>query len=52
MTTKATNTRRNVSPSGAIAEVKEKLTQKAIVLQIQYLSIEKVIPDPIQPRKT
>lgn len=53
MTTKASTTRRNSSPSAAVKkEVKKKLTQKAIGLQIQNLSIEKVIPDPMQPRKT
>ena len=53
MTTKASTTRRNGSSSAAVRkEVKEKLTQKAIGLQVQNLSIEKVIPDPMQPRKT
>jgi len=53
MTTKASTTRRNGKPSTAVKkEVKERLTQKAIGLQIQNLSIDKVIPDPMQPRKT
>ena len=33
-------------------EVKKKLTQHAIGLQVQDLSIEKIVPDPMQPRKT
>src|SRR3546814_13973039 len=32
--------------------VKAKLTQKAIELKIQNLDIGKIIPDPMQPRKT
>jgi len=53
MTTKASTTSRNGKVSTAVKkEVKEKLTQRAIGLQIQNLSIEKVIPDPMQPRKT
>jgi ParB family chromosome partitioning protein len=53
MTTKASTTRRNGRPSAAVKkEVKKKLTQKTIGFQIQNLSIEKVIPDPMQPRKT
>jgi ParB family chromosome partitioning protein len=53
MTTKASTTRRNGKSNVAVKEeVKKKLTQKAIGLQIQNLSINKVIPDPMQPRKT
>ena len=53
MTTKASTTSRNGKASTAVKkEVKEKLTQRAIGLQIQNLSIEKVIPDPMQPRKS
>ena len=53
MTTKASTTSRNGKSSTAVKkEVKEKLTQRAIGLQIQNLSIEKVIPDLMQPRKT
>ena len=53
MTTKASTTSRNGKASTAVKkEVKERLTQKAIGLQIQNLSIDKVIPDPMQPRKT
>ncbi|MEM6516194.1 MAG: ParB/RepB/Spo0J family partition protein, partial [Bacteroidota bacterium] len=53
MTTKASATSRNGKASTAVKkEVKERLTQKAIGLQFQNLSIDKVIPDPMQPRKT
>ncbi len=53
MTTKASTTSRNGKASTAVKkEVKERLTQRAIGLQIQNLSIDKVIPDPMQPRKT
>ena len=53
MTTKASTTSRNGKSNTAVKkEVKEKLTQRAIGLQIQNLSIGKVIPDPMQPRKT
>ncbi len=53
MTTKASTTSRNGKSSTTVKkEVKEKLTQRAIGLQIQNLSIDKVIPDPMQPRKT
>ena len=53
MTTKASTTSRNGKASATVKkEVKEKLTQRAIGLQIQNLSINKVIPDPMQPRKT
>ena len=53
MTTKAVKTRRNGKANATVKkQVKEKLTQSAIVLRIQNLNIEKVIPDPMQPRKT
>ncbi len=53
MTTKASTTRKSGKKNmTAKKEVKEKLTQKAIGLQIENLSIAKVIPDPMQPRKT
>ncbi|WP_339841491.1 ParB/RepB/Spo0J family partition protein [uncultured Maribacter sp.] len=53
MTTKAVKTRRNGKANATVKnEVKEKLTRKAIGLEIQNLNIEKVIPDPMQPRKT
>ncbi|SDS00412.1 chromosome partitioning protein, ParB family [Gillisia sp. Hel1_33_143] len=53
MTTKASTTRKSGKRiTTAKKEVKEKLTQKAIGLQIENLSIAKVIPDPMQPRKT
>lgn len=53
MTTKASTTRKSGKKiTTAKKEVKEKLTQKAIGLQIQNLSIVKIIPDPMQPRKT
>lgn len=53
MTTKASTTRRNGKSNVTVKkEVKTRLTQKAIELQIQNLSVEKVITDPMQPRKT
>ncbi len=53
MTTKASTTRKNGKSNVAVKkEVKTRLTQKAIGLQIQNLSVEKVITDPMQPRKT
>ncbi|TYC10594.1 ParB/RepB/Spo0J family partition protein [Bizionia gelidisalsuginis] len=53
MTTKASTTRRNGKANATVKkEVKEKLTQSAIGLQVQNLNIEKVVPDTMQPRKT
>ena len=53
MTTKASTTSKNGKAIATVKmEVKEKLTQKAIELKIQNLDIGKVIPDPMQPRKT
>jgi len=53
MTTKVSTTRKSGKTKvTANKKVKEKLTQKAIGLQIQNLSIGNIIPDPMQPRKT
>ena len=53
MTTKAVKNRKNGKSIVTVKkEVKEKLTQKAIELKVQSLHIGKVIPDPMQPRKT
>ncbi len=53
MTTKASSIRKGGKTSATVKkEVKEKLTQKAIGLQIQNLSIGKIVADPLQPRKT
>ena len=53
MTTKASSTRKNGKANATVKKnVKEKLTQYAVGLQIQNLNIEKVFPDPTQPRKT
>lgn len=53
MTTKAVKTRKNGKANATVKKnVKEKLTQNVIGLQIQNLNIEKVVPDPTQPRKT
>jgi len=53
MTTKAVKTRKNGKANATVKKnVREKMTQISIGLQIQNLNIEKVIPDPMQPRKT
>lgn len=53
MTTKASATRKNGKANATVRkEVKEKLTHKAIELKVQNLDIGKIIPDPMQPRKT
>ena len=53
MTTKAVKTRKNGKANATVRkEVKEKLTQKAIELKVQNLGIGKIIPDPMQPRRT
>ncbi|MFA5297114.1 MAG: ParB/RepB/Spo0J family partition protein [Lutibacter sp.] len=53
MKTKVVKTKMNGKSNATVKkEVREKLTQVAIGLQIQNLNIEKVIPDPMQPRKT
>ncbi|WP_233530645.1 ParB/RepB/Spo0J family partition protein [Gelidibacter salicanalis] len=53
MTTKAVKTRKNGKVNATVKKnMREKLTQNVIGLQIQNLNIEKVIPDPMQPRKT
>tara|TARA_R110002049_G_scaffold242357_1_gene416157 strand:- start:1377 stop:3173 length:1797 start_codon:yes stop_codon:yes gene_type:complete len=53
MTTKASTTRKNGKATATVKnEVKKKLIQKAIGLQVQELSIERIIPDAMQPRKS
>ncbi|WP_452222253.1 ParB/RepB/Spo0J family partition protein [Lacinutrix salivirga] len=53
MTTKASTTSKNGKATATMKnEVKKKLTQGAIGLQVQELSIGRIIPDPMQPRKT
>lgn len=53
MTTKASTTRKNGRATSTVKnEVKKKLTQKAIGLQVQELPIGRIIPDPMQPRKS
>ena len=53
MTTKASTTRKNGKARATVKnEVKKKLTQNTIGLQVQELSIERVIPDAMQPRKS
>jgi ParB family chromosome partitioning protein len=53
MTTKASTTSKNGKASATVKnEVKKKLTQSAIELQVQELPIGRIIPDPMQPRKT
>ncbi len=53
MTTKASSTRKGGKTTRTTKkEVKEKLTKKAIGLEISNLSIGRIIPDPMQPRKT
>ncbi|PKP25315.1 MAG: partitioning protein [Bacteroidetes bacterium HGW-Bacteroidetes-2] len=53
MTTKAVKTRKNGKAIATVKkEDKEKLTQKGIELKVQNLDIGKIIPDPMQPRKT
>ena len=53
MTTKASTTSKNGKATATVNnEVKKKLTQKAIGLQVQELSIGNIIPDPMQPRKS
>jgi len=53
MTTKAVSTRKSGKRnSAAKVDVKKEATEKAVELRIQHLNIEKVIPDPMQPRKT
>lgn len=53
MTTKAVKNRKNGKAIATVKkEFKEKLTQKVIELKIQNLDIGKIIPDPMQPRKT
>jgi ParB family chromosome partitioning protein len=53
MTTKASTTSRNGKASTAVKnEVKKKLANKTIGLEILNISIEKIIPDVMQPRKS
>jgi len=53
MTTKVSTSRKNgKTKASAKKEVKEKLTQKTDGLRIQNLSIGKITPDLMQPRKT
>ncbi|XMO85008.1 ParB/RepB/Spo0J family partition protein [Algibacter sp. AS12] len=53
MTTTASITSKNGKAKTIVKnEVKKKLTQSAIGLQVQELSIGRIIPDPMQPRKT
>lgn len=53
MTTKASTASKNGEASTTVKnEVKKKLTQSAIGLQVQELPIGRIIPDPMQPRKT
>jgi ParB family chromosome partitioning protein len=53
MTTKASTESKNGKASATVKnEVKKKLIQSAIGLQVQELSIGRIIPDPMQPRKT
>jgi len=53
MTTTASTTSKNGKAKTTVKnEVKKKLTQSAIGLQVQELPIGRIIPDPMQPRKT
>ena len=53
MTTTASTTSENGKAKTTVKnEVKKKLTQKAIGLQVQELSIRNIIRDPMQPRKS
>lgn len=53
MTTTASTTSKNGKAKTTVKnEVKKKLTQRAIGLQVQELSIGRIIPDPMQPRKS
>lgn len=53
MTTKVSTESKNGKASATVKnEVKKKLTQKAVGLQVQELPIGRIIPDPKQPRKT
>ena len=53
MTTTASTTSKNGKAKTTVKnEVKKKLTQSAIGLQVQELSIGRIIPDPMQPRKS
>ena len=53
MTTKANTASTNGKATTTVKnEVKKKLAQHAIGLQVQELPIGRIIPDPMQPRKT
>lgn len=53
MTTKASTASKNGEASATVKnEVKKKLTQSAIGFQVQELPIGRIIPDPMQPRKS
>tara|TARA_R110002050_G_scaffold289989_1_gene443227 strand:- start:3204 stop:4148 length:945 start_codon:yes stop_codon:yes gene_type:complete len=53
MTTKASTVSKNGKATATVKnEVKKKFTQGAIGLQVQELSIGRIIPDPMQPRKS
>lgn len=53
MTTKASTKTRNGKKTTTVKnEFKKKLAQQAIGLQVQDLSIDRIVPDPMQPRKT
>ncbi len=53
MTTKASTTRKNGKAAATVKnDVKKKLAQNAIGLQVQELSIERIVSDPMQPRKS
>ena len=53
MTTKASTRSKNRKATTTLKnEVKKKLTESAIGLQVQELSIERIIPDVMQPRKS
>ncbi|MGJ8551305.1 ParB/RepB/Spo0J family partition protein [Winogradskyella wichelsiae] len=53
MTTKASTVSKNREATATVKnEVKKKLTQSAIGLQVQELSISRIIPDSMQPRKS
>ena len=53
MTTKVSTASKNGKASAIVKnEVKKKMNQGVIGLQVQELPIGRIIPDPMQPRKT
>jgi len=53
MTTKASSTRNGGKTTAIVKkEVKEKLTNQAVGLEVLNLSMGKIVADPLQPRKT